>query len=69
MVVDFTDARGVFRRDDRSPARAVVNDEAVQVNDAVADGDLKPGRPPVGGFEGADNPVTDVSIIGRGFQS
>ena len=44
------DARGVFRRDDRRPARAVVvDDETVQVNHAVAYGDLKPGRPPVGG--------------------
>jgi hypothetical protein len=70
MVVHLLDARGVFRRDDRSPARAVVvDDEAVQVNDAVADGNLKPGRPPVGGFQGSDNPIADVFIIRRGIRN
>ena len=71
MVVKLLDARGVFHRYDRCPACGVVvdDDEAVQVNDAVTDRDLKPRRPPVGCFQGADNPVTDVFIIRRGIRN
>src|SRR4051794_15008453 len=63
MVVNFLDAGGIFSRDNRSPARTVVDNETVQVNDAITYGDLQPDRKPIGGFQRPDNTVADVVVI------
>src|SRR5581483_611874 len=65
MVVHLFHALDIFRGDHRRLSRALLGDDATQVNDTVLDNDGEAERAPVVLLHRSDNALADVIVVSR----
>src|SRR5215218_3500937 len=63
MVVHLLHAVDVLRCDDRGLSRALLGDDAAEMNDAVADDDVQPERAPIVLLHGIDDAAANVIVV------